>query len=164
MAGGSEGIQVSFKIWTVFDINLRLIWDCAFQIEGWVDCAIFFHVLRYGAAKEERRRKGWLQDCARPPVRSSSMDDTSKGASHYVPVSQLKSATTLVVGAVVEMRHTKGRKWRGENRLQRSLPGGCIPRIRRVDNSVSHWTRVGKFMPLGGINRLLPWHKLTGIN
>ena len=41
-------------------------------------------------------------------------DDVSKGASHYVPVSQLKCLTIPVAGAVVEMRHTKGKKWRGK--------------------------------------------------
>ena len=41
-------------------------------------------------------------------------DDVSKGASHYVPVSQLKCLTVPVAGAVVEMRHTKGKKWRGK--------------------------------------------------
>lgn len=41
-------------------------------------------------------------------------DDVSKGVSHYVPVSQLKCLSALAAGAVVEMRHTKGKRWRGK--------------------------------------------------
>ena len=41
-------------------------------------------------------------------------DDTSQGDSHYVPVSQLKcDSTPLAPGAAVQMRHSKGKLWKG---------------------------------------------------
>ena len=41
-------------------------------------------------------------------------DDTSQGDSHYVPVSTLKcESTPLVPGAQVQMRHSKGKLWKG---------------------------------------------------